>query len=436
MMQLLDNKNILVAVSGSIAVYKSLELIRLYIKSGANVRVIMTDSAKRFVSALTFETISQNKILDEVSEDWSTETVNNHIAIGKWADIFVIAPATANTINKLSNGITDNLLLQTALAYPSVKLICPAANTNMLHNPLTSASLKMLKLCNFKIINSVTKELACKDIGDGAMAEVEDIFHTTCQELLKDSYWSDRKVVLNGGGTIEKIDDVRFISNFSSGKMANSLATALYYKGADVCLVTTAPTNIPNKIHTIKIQSSFEMLEYIKDSLRVALKGKMSEATLMDNSHQQLIQKKPYFFGVSAVSDYTPTFPQIGKIKKDDIGDNWALKLKKNIDILNSIEKQGIYTIGFKAEIDKDKAKENAISMLKNKNLDGVCLNIISEDNKFGSDTNKIELLTSYMNSISGEVEQDTTLVPAVFEGTKLEVSLNLLDNLKAIFSE
>ena len=153
-MKLLENKNILVGVSGSIAIYKSLELIRLYIKAGANVRVIMTEAAKKFISPLTFETLSQNKVLDESSEDWSTDTPNNHIAIGKWSDIFVIAPATANTINKLSNGIADNILTQTALAYPRIKLIAPAANTNMIQNPLTKASLKMLKLCNFKLIDT------------------------------------------------------------------------------------------------------------------------------------------------------------------------------------------------------------------------------------------------------------------------------------------
>ena len=442
-MQLLTNKNILLAVSGGIAIYKSLELIRLYKKAGANVRVIMTSSAKRFITTLTFETISQNKVLDESSEDWTTDTVNNHIAIGKWADLFVIAPATANTINKLSNGISDNLLLQTALAYPRVKLICPTANTNMIENPLTKASLKMLKLCNFKIINSITKELACQDIGDGAMAEVNDIFHTTCQELLKDDYWTDRKVVLNGGATIEKIDDVRYLSNFSSGKMANSLATALYYKGADVCLVSTKILDIPSDIHTIEVQSSQEMFKYIKDSLRVAKKGKMSSATLMDSSNQQLIQKKPYFFGVSAVSDFVPTFPQIGKIKKTDIGDSWDLKLKKNIDILDSINKNDIYTIGFKAEMDKDHAKNNAIDMLENKKLDGVCLNILDEKNGFGSDNNKIKFIHSQSGDWERERlgtredwEREKELVPNLLIGNKLSVSLALLDKLKATFNE
>ena len=422
-MKLLENKNILVAVTGSIAVYKTLELIRLYIKAGANVKVIMTNGAKKFINPLTFETISQNKVLDENSEDWSCQTVNNHIAIGKWTELFVIAPATANTINKLSNGIADNLLLQTALAYPRVKLLCPAANTNMMNNPLTKASLKMLKLCNFKIINPITKELACQDIGDGAMAEVNDIFYQTVQELLKDNYWIDRKVVLNGGGTIEKIDDVRYISNFSSGKMAMNLATALYYKGADVCLVTSADIKVPAQIHTIKVQSSREMQEYVNDSLRVALKGKMSSATLMDNSAMKLIQKKPFFFAVAAVSDYVPAYPQNGKIKKDDIGDNWNLELKKNSDILDSVEKEKIYSIGFKAETNKESAKENASKMLQNKNIDAVCLNIIDKNNSFGGDTNQITLITK-----NTEIDFEIS--------SKLEQSLSLLDNLKEHFSE
>jgi phosphopantothenoylcysteine decarboxylase / phosphopantothenate---cysteine ligase len=422
---LLKDKKILIAVTGSIAIYKSLELIRLYKKAGALVKVIMTKSSKKFISPLLFETISQNKVLDDTNEDWSNETDFNHISIGKWADIFVIAPATANTINKLSNGIADNILLEVALAYPSVKLICPSANTNMIQNPLTKASLKMLKLCNFKVIDSIKKELACGDIGNGAMAEVEDIFHKTASELLKDSYWSNRKVVLNGGGTIEKIDDVRYISNFSSGKMANAMATALYYKGADVCLVTTTSTlDIPKEIHLIKVQSTNEMYSFVKDSLKVAKKGKMSSATLMDNSNMTLIQKKPYFFGISAVSDYIPQFPQLGKIKKDDIGENWDLKLKKNIDILELLDKNDIYTIGFKAEMDKTKANNNAINMLKKKKLDGVCLNIIDSKNGFGTDTNNIELITNDNTSIKD------------INGSKLKVSLDLISHLSKINNE
>jgi len=420
---LLENKNILVAVTGSIAAYKTLELIRLYVKAGANVKVIMTNGAKKFINPLTFETISQNKVLDDTNEDWSTNTVNNHIAIGKWSDIFIIAPATANTINKLSNGIADNIMLQTALAYPRIKLLCPAANTNMMRNPLTQASLKMLKLCNFKVVNTITKELACQDVGDGAMAEVTDIFDATCKELLKDSYWIDRKVVLNGGGTIERIDDVRYLSNFSSGKMAASLAKSLYYRGADVCLVTTAKIELPSEIHVIDVENSTEMLEFINDSLKVAKKGKMSSATLMDSSAMQLIQKKPYFFAAAAVSDYVPSFPQNGKMKKEDIGESWDLKLKKNIDILESIDKNEIYTIGFKAEMDKDNAISNATSMLERKNIDAVCLNIIDEDNNFGSDTNQITIIDK---SSSFELPIKS----------KFELSFLLLDKLKGTFAE
>lgn len=420
---LLKNKKILVGVCGSIAIYKTLDLIRLYVKAGAIVRVIMTDGAKKFINPITFEAISQNKVLDESSENWDKTQDYNHIDIGKWSDIFVIAPTSANTINALANGLGNNLLLQTALAYPRMKLIAPAANTNMLKNPITQASLKMLKLCNYEIISSVTKELVCKDVGDGAMAEPIDIFEATCKELLKDEYWINRRVVLSGGGTIEKIDEVRYLSNFSSGKMASSLAKALYYKGADVCLVSTRGyENLPKDIHIIKVESSNEMYEYLVDSIRVAKKGVLTKPTLMDSSTPTLILKKPFLFMVAAVSDYLPSFPQDGKLKKELIGTHWNLELKQNMDILKSLEKDGIITIGFKAEMDETTALNSATRMLENKNLDGVCLNILNEENSFGSENNNIELIFKD-NSYE-------------FKGSKLDVSLNILEKLKEEFSE
>jgi len=422
-MQLLTNKNILVACTGSIAVYKTLELVRLYVKAGANVKVILTTSAKKFVTPLAFETISQNNILDDTNENWNKNSVNNHISIGKWADIFIIAPATANTINKLANGISDNILLETALAYPRIKLICPAANTNMIDNPITKSSLKMLKICNFKIIQSQVKELACRDVGNGAMANIEDIYHATLKELLTDSYWLDRKVVLTGGGTIEKIDDVRYLSNFSSGKMASNLATALYYKGADVCLITTQHLDIPKDIHTIDIKNTSDMFEYTQSSIEIAKKGKIASSADLDNYEMELIQKKPYFFSVAAVSDYIPSFPKNGKLKKNEIGDTWDLNLKKNIDILDSVDKKGIFTIGFKAELDNSVAHDNAKAMLKNKKIDAVCLNIINKENNFGSNTNEIDLISE--NSIQ-KIQKDT----------KLNVSFNILEQLKEQHSE
>lgn len=418
---LLENKNILLGVTGSIASYKAIELVRLYVKAGANVKVIMTQGAKKFVNPLTFETISRNKVLDDTNEDWSTDTHNNHIAIGKWADAFIIAPCTANTINKLNNGIADNILTQTALAYDKTKLIAPAANTAMLKSPITQASFKMLKLCNFKFIKTSSKELACQDIGDGAMADVDTIFHSTVREVHIDPYWADRMVVLNGGASVEKIDDVRYISNFSSGKMASSLALALYYKGADVCFIKFKNVAFTQKdlIHTIEIDNTSDALDFTQDAIRIAKKGKLSEATLMDDSTITHIQKKPYFFGVAAISDYIVKFPQKGKLKKEDIGENWNLELKQNIDLINSISDPQIYKIGFKAEFDKDNAKSNALHSLQKKNLDAVCLNILNE-NSFGSDTNALEILHKDGSSILEKTD-------------KLSLSMNLLNALKVI---
>jgi phosphopantothenoylcysteine decarboxylase/phosphopantothenate--cysteine ligase len=166
--------NILIGVTGSIAIYKTLELIRLFVKNKDNVRVIMTNSAKKFITPLTFETLTRNRVLDETTENWSNDF--NHIEIGKWADIFIIAPATANTINKMANGIADNLLLQTYLAFTKEILIAPAANTNMYLHPTTQKNFQSLKKLNIKIIEANSGLLACGDEGIGKMANVNDIF--------------------------------------------------------------------------------------------------------------------------------------------------------------------------------------------------------------------------------------------------------------------
>ncbi len=413
---ILEGRNIAVGVTGSIAIYKALELIRLYKKSGANVKVVMSEGAKRFISPLTFEALTREEVLTEESESWANS--NNHIDIGKWADIFVVAPATANTINKLSNGIADNLLTQALLAYPKPKLLAPSANTNMYKNPVTTGSLKMIQLLNYEIIDPVKKVLACMDEGEGALADVEDIFLKTAQILLRDDYWRDRRVVVTAGGTIERIDDVRYISNFSSGKMGAALAKALYIKGADVCLITTKKGLVPNSIYTIEVESSEEMKEYLVDAIRVAKKGVMSKATLMDTSEIKVIQKKPYLFMAAAVSDYKPKFKQEGKLKKDILGEHFELELVKSEDILSSLDKSGIYSVGFKAEISED-GLQNAKEMLLKKDLDAVCFNDVSEHH-FGSDQNHIIL-------IDKEGEYDLGV-----EG-KLSLSLKLLDRLKAL---
>ncbi|MGJ0494422.1 bifunctional phosphopantothenoylcysteine decarboxylase/phosphopantothenate--cysteine ligase CoaBC [Aliarcobacter cryaerophilus] len=401
---ILKDKNILLAVTGSIAIYKSLELIRLFIKAGANVKVILSDGAKKFINPITFEAISQNRVLDESSESWDKSQNYNHIDITKWADILLIAPATANTINKISCGIADNLLLQTVLACKKKIIIAPAANTNMIENPITISSLEKLKNLGFEVLQTQTKELACKDVGNGAMLEPIDIFHKTCKELLKTSYWENRRAVLSGGGTLEKIDDVRYISNFSSGKMASNLATALYYLGADVSLVITRGyENIPKDIDLQIVDSSQTMFLALQDKL--ALKS----------------LKKSFLFMVAAISDYIPKESFSGKLKKEQLGETWSLELAKNIDILATLNKSEIYAIGFKAEMDKKEAKTNAQNMLKNKNLDAVCLNILDENNSFGSQNNNIELIL-----------KDRSFD---FSGDKLDISLEILNRFEKEFT-
>lgn len=416
---LLKDKKILLGVTGSIAVYKSLDLIRLFVKAGAEVKVVMSEAAKKFVTPLTFETISSNQVLDDTNESWAND--HNHIKAGEWADLFVIAPATANTVAKLANAIADNMLLQCALAYPHVKILAPSANTNMLNNPITKANLKMLSIANYQIIDTQTKELACKTIGDGAMAEPLEVFWHCAKALLKDEFWTDRRVIVTGGGTVEKIDDVRYLSNYSSGKMASSLATALYCRGADVNLISTRfDEDLPLDLYTIDVQSSDEMLEYLTDSIRVAKKGKLSKATLMKDEQIHLIQKKPYLFMAAAVSDYVPAFAQEGKLKKEALGDEWDLKLKQNIDILDSIDKTDITTIGFKAEMDEHNALSNASKMIDNKEVDAVCLNILKDSSSFGTDTNTIDFI------LPDKIES----IPS---SDKLSVSFDILEHAKSL---
>jgi len=390
----LTNKTILLGVTGSISAYKACDLARLFIKAGASVHVVMTASAQRFVSALTFEALTRNAVLTESSESWASTL--NHIDIGKACDVFVVAPATANTINKLSKGIADNILTQTALAFNKTLLIAPAANTNMMENHYTVGSIKMLGVNEARIISPQSKLLACGDEGNGALAEPLDIFFQTAKALLEDKFWTDRKVVVTGGGTREKIDEVRYISNFSSGKMANALATALYLKGADVCLITTmGHAEIPSEVYTIDVESAEEMLEYTVDAVRVSKKGKMSKATMNSSEPIHLIQKKPYLFMVAAVADFTPKFPQVGKMKKADIGDEWNIQMKQTADILTEINKLGLITVGFKAEMDKEKGFSNAKSLIENKNIDGVCYNLLQDSQSFGTTENSINFITA-----------------------------------------
>lgn len=390
----LSGKTILLGVSGSISAYKSCEIARLFVKSGADVHVVMTESAQRFVSSLIFEALTRNPVLCEVTESWSSEL--NHIDMAKKADIFLIAPITANSINKLSKGIADNILLQTALAFKGQILIAPAANTQMIENHYTDGSLKMLRVNDVRVIAPQSKLLACGDEGNGALSEPMEIYYQSAQALLEDSFWKDRKVVITGGGTREKIDEVRYVSNYSSGIMAKSLATALYLKGADICYISTMPhEDLPQEIYTIDVEDAKEMLEYTVDAVRVAKKGKMSKPSLNNPDAIGMIQKTPYLYMVAAVADFTPSYPQDGKLKKSLLGEKWSIEMRQTEDILKSINKENIVTVGFKAEMDEANGLDNAKSLISNKGVTAVCYNLLSNSQSFGTKENKITWIES-----------------------------------------
>lgn len=373
---LLKGKKILLGVTGSIAIYKSLELIRLFIKAGADVKVVMSEDAKRFITPLTFETLSQNKVLHVDTESWAEGL--SHIHSGKWAELFVIAPCSVNTINKLSHGIADNLITQTAIAFTQTMVIAPSANTNMMQHPITQESLVKLQSLGVHIIQPQSKLLACNDEGVGALADVEDIFYHCARLLCKESFWENRDVIITGGGTIEKIDDVRCLTNFSSGKQAASLALAYYLKGANVTLITSAELPLAKAIECLHVKSTQE--------LQSALRLKIDALSKHD--------KCAYLVMAAAVSDYIPVVQHSGKLKKEALGETFTVNLKQNVDILSTLSKENLKTIGFKAEMDSKNAHENAKGMLTKKQLDAVCLNIITEANHFGSAFNQIEFIT------------------------------------------
>jgi len=370
---LLKNRRILLGVTGSIAAYKSLELVRLLVKSGAKVRVIMSESAMRFVGALSFEALTNAPVISTQSESWSND--DNHIHIHRWAEIFCIAPATANTINKLSWGIADTLLTQTALACTHPILIAPAANTNMIEHPATKDSLKTLESRNVKIIDSVDKLLACQDRGKGAMAEPETIFWHIARALLKEPSFAQKQCIVTGGGTKEAIDDVRCISNHSSGKMAESLALGLFLKGASVSLVSSAIAHLPHlPFERISFQSSEELRKIL----------------------HTLAPTHGVLYMAAAVSDYLVENPTKGKSKKSELGPKWQIELIQNRDILKEMASLNLKCIGFKAETDNQTARKSAQEMLVQKGLHAVCLNVLNKDCYFGSEETKMDV---YVNN-------------------------------------
>ena len=364
---MLKNKKILLAVCGSIAFYKAYEILSLLKKQGADVHVALSDGALEFCSVSGFEALSEHKILSSQTQNWQDGV--NHIAYSKM-DLVLIAPASVNTINKLTAGICDNVFMQTLIAASHVPLVvAPAANNNMIEHFATQNSLEILKKNGALVVEPVLKTLACGDVGKGALASPEVIVEAAIKRLSKPLF-AGKKVVITGGATTEKIDDVRAITNFSSGKMARALARAFYYAGAEVKLLASFETaNEP--FDSLKFSSSSELLELCKSECEGA---------------NLLVM-------CAAVSDFVPTKID-GKIKKEDVKESLNLSLKRNVDILHSLKEFKCKKIGFKLEISNESALKSARSMLEKKELDAVCLNILGEKNGFASEQNEVNFIT------------------------------------------
>ncbi|MCR8695675.1 MULTISPECIES: bifunctional phosphopantothenoylcysteine decarboxylase/phosphopantothenate--cysteine ligase CoaBC [Campylobacter] len=360
----MKNRDILLAVCGSISFYKAYEILSLLKNNGANVRVLLSDGALKFTTPIGFEALS-NGVLSSLNESWVGGL--DHISFSK-NDLIIIAPATANSINKIALGIADNIFLQTILAASCPKIIAPAANHNMLQNPATTRNLELLKDDGFIIIEPIAKTLACLDYGKGGLNEPWIIVETAKRVLNQDKFYQGKKVIITGGPTIEKIDDARAITNHSSGKMAKALADSFYYAGADVVFISSVDFDTPYE--TIKFKSSNELLNAL---------------------NSQKVTQNDILVMCAAVSDFICLNPKDGKIKKDQMGDKIELKL--NIDILKNLNLK-CKKIGFKMEMDAQNALNNAKNMLIDKNLDAVCLNILNDEIKFGSIKTQISFIT------------------------------------------
>ena len=364
---MLKNKKILLAVCGSIAFYKAYEILSLLKKQGADVYVALSDGALEFCSISGFEALSEHKILSSQTQNWQDGV--NHIAYSKM-DLVLIAPASVNTINKLTAGICDNVFMQTLIAASHVPLVvAPAANNNMIEHFATQNSLEILKKNGALVVEPVLKTLACGDIGKGGLASPEVIVEAAIKRLSKPLF-AGKKVVITGGATTEKIDDVRAITNFSSGKMARALARAFYYAGAEVKLLASFETS-SEPFLSLKFSSSSELLEHCK--------SECGGANLL--------------VMCAAVSDFVPTKTH-GKIKKEDVKESLNLSLKRNVDILQSLKEFKCKKIGFKLEISSESALKSARSMLEKKGLDAVCLNVLGEKNGFASEQNEVNFIT------------------------------------------
>ena len=397
---MLKNKKIIIGITGSIAAYKVPFLIRLLKKEGADVKIIMTEAAKDFVTPLTLSTLSESPVLSEFF-DRKDGAWQSHIELGNWADVYLIAPVTATTLGKMANGIADNLLVATYLAAKCPVFFAPAMDIDMLAHPTTKINIQKLQSFGNTIIEPTEGELASGLCGAGRMQEPENIVNILKLYLQKKKDFSGEKVLISAGPTYEAIDPVRFIGNNSSGYMGYALANEFANRGAKVELISS-PVSI--EIHHSNINLT-----------------KVTSANEMYNACISVFPKTDITIMAAAVADYTPVMPEKKKIKKKML--ELSVKLKPTQDILAELgkqKKQAQILVGFALETDNE--LDNAQKKLKNKNLDIIVLNSLKDKGAgFGYTTNKVTISDKQGNINRYELK------------SKPEVAKDIADKIKLI---
>ena len=372
---MLTGKTVLIAVTGSIAAYKMADCARELTKMHADVHVLMTENATRFINPITFETLTQHKCLIDTF-DRNFQYSVEHVALAKAADVVLVAPASANVIGKIANGIADDMLTTTVMACPCKKLVAPAMNHNMLHNPIVQDNIEKLRRFGYEIIAPVRGMLANRDIGDGKLPDVATLIDYVLQEIAKPKDMQGLKILCTAGATAEPIDPVRFITNHSTGKMGIALARAASLRGAQVTLVAgSCSAEMPPFVNVVKVGTAEEMFSAVTELA----------------PEQDMIVK------AAAVADYTPTTTADNKLKKSD--SDMSIPLKRTKDIIAYLgshrpENKKQLLCGFSMETE-DLIK-NSTAKLTKKNLDMTCANSLrTEGAGFGTDTNVITLITA-----------------------------------------
>lgn len=385
-MSVLSGKKIVLGISGGIAAYKTAHLVRLFIKAGADVKIVMSPAAKDFVAPLTLATLSKNPVVTSFTKEENHLTDwNNHVELGLWADLVLIAPATANTLSKMANGTCDNLLMAVYMSAKCPSFVAPAMDLDMYKNGATTHNLQVLEQLGVGIIPAEAGELASGLVGEGRMAEPENIVAFLEKKLLQQLPLLGKKVLITAGPTYEPIDPVRFIGNHSSGKMGYEIAIAAAQKGATVYLVS-GPTALPKPdfgIHTIAVFSANEMF--------LACKKWHTEMDII--------------IAAAAVADYTPVEVASQKIKKSEA--HFSLQLQKTQDILHYLghhKTENQYVVGFALETENE--IENAWLKVQKKNVDLIVLNSLNDaEAGFGKDTNKVTFIDRNKNIEVGEAK-------------------------------